>query len=197
LAENIKPHFYMPQAFSPWGNGHLVARTTGMPMSVAESVRKAILEIDAAQPVANVRTLEEVIAASVAQRRLILTLLGGFAGAALLLAAIGLYGVIAYAVSQRTREIGVRMALGATRSNVLGLVVRQGMLLAGIGVLLGVVGALGLTRVLTKMLYEVEPTDPMTFVGVSLILVLVALAACLLPARRASKVDPMVALRWE
>ncbi len=196
-AEGIKPHFYMPQAFSPWGNGHLVVRTAVAPMSLAEGVRKAILEVDASQPVANVRTMEEGIAASVAQRRFILMLLSGFAGAALLLAAIGLYGVVAYAVSQRTREIGIRMALGATRDKVLGLVLRQGMLLTGMGIVLGVGGALGLTHVLRNMLYEVKANDPLTFTCVSLMLVLVALFASWLPARRAAKLDPMEALRYE
>jgi len=197
LGESVRPSVYRPLAFIWSGNGHLVVRTTGAPLGMAESVRKTILEVDPSQPVANVRTMEEVIAASVAQRRFILMLLGGFAGAALLLAGIGLYGVIAYAVSQRTREIGIRMALGATRSAVLALVLRQGMKLAGIGVLLGTAGGLGLTRVLTGFLYEVKPTDPATFVSVSLILTLVAVLACWLPARRAAKVDPMEALRYE
>ena|SRR5205807_7261445 len=169
----------------------------GGPLALTESVRQSILQIDPDQPVSDIRTLENVIGSSVAQRRLILLLLGGFAGVALLLAAIGLYGVIAYTISQRTREIGVRMALGATRSNVLGLVLRQGMLLAVIGVALGLVGALGMTRVLTNLLYGVKPTDPVTFVAVSLVLLLVSLAACWLPARRAARVDPVEALRHE
>jgi ABC-type antimicrobial peptide transport system permease subunit len=115
----------------------------------------------------------------------------------LLLAAIGLYGVIAYTVSQRTREIGIRMALGANRGDVVALVLRQGMKLAGIGIVVGIAGALGLTRVLTKLLYEVKPNDPLTFAGVSLVLLCVAVLASWLPARRAGKVDPMVALRTE
>ena len=197
LAETVRPLFYRPQAFSYWGYGYLVVRTMGGPLALTESVRQSILQIDPDQPVSDIRTLENVIGSSVAQRRLILLLLGGFAGVALLLAAIGLYGVIAYTISQRTREIGVRMALGATRSNVLGLVLRQGMLLAVIGVALGLVGALGMTRVLTNLLYGVKPTDPVTFVAVSLVLLLVSLAACWLPARRAARVDPVEALRHE
>jgi putative ABC transport system permease protein len=137
------------------------------------------------------------MAALVAQRRFVLLLLAGFAGAALLLAAIGLYGVIAYTVSQRTREIGIRMALGAQRGDVLALMLRQGMQLVGIGVALGAACAFGLTRFLANMLYEVKPTDPSTFVGVSLVLVLVALLAAWLPARRAASVNPAAALRSE
>ncbi|HEU0009036.1 MAG TPA: FtsX-like permease family protein, partial [Verrucomicrobiae bacterium] len=198
LAKPVRPLVY--RLHSPLDtprNATLVVRTRGDPKAFARSVHRAILEIDPAQPVANVRTLEEVISASVAQRRLTLVLLGSFAGVALLLTAIGLYGVIAYVVTQRTREIGIRMALGANRGSVLALVLRQGMTLAVLGVALGVPAALGLTRVLTSLLYEVKPGDPLTVSGVSLILLLVALLACWLPARRAAKVDPMEALRYE
>jgi predicted permease len=200
LAESVRPLFYRPQSSGSenWTTGaNLVVRTSTPPREMAQSIRQAILAVDPDQPVANVRTMEDVIAASVGQRRFVLMLLGVFAGSALLLAAIGLYGVIAYAVSQRTREIGIRIALGADRSNVLGLVLYQGMKLAAMGILLGVIGALGLTRVLRSLLYEIKPTDPLTFVGVSLILLLVALFASWLPAQRAARVDPMVALRYE
>jgi len=194
LGESARACVYRPQAAAR-SAANLVVRTTGAPLAMADSVRKAILEVDPSQPVANIRTMEDVLAASMARRRFTMTLLGGFAGAALLLAAMGLYGVIAYAVSQRTREIGIRMALGASRGTVLALVLRQGLTLAGIGVALGVPAALGLTRVLSNFLYEVKPGDPMTFAGVSVILLLVALLASWLPARRAARVDPMVALR--
>jgi predicted permease len=198
LGEKPRPCVYRPSAFNFLGTGgNLVIRTSIAPLAITESVRKAILEIDPSLPVAEVRTMEEVVAASVAQRKFILTMLGGFSAVAMLLAAIGLYGVIAFAVSQRTREIGIRIALGARRDDVLGLILGQGMKLAGIGVVLGIVGALGLTRVLASLLYEVKPTDPVTLIGVSLVLLTVALAASWLPARRAMNVDPMEALRCE
>jgi len=197
LGKDVRPCVYRPQAFSFMSSGNLMVRTTGAPLALAESVRKAVLETDLNQPVANLRTMEQALASSLAERRFILLLLGGFAGAALLLAAIGLYGVIAFAVSQRTREIGIRMALGASRRNVLQLVLGSGMKLVGIGIVLGGVAALGLTRVLTKLLYGVEPTDPATFTCVALLLLLVSLFASLLPARRAARVDPMEALRSE
>jgi putative ABC transport system permease protein len=192
------PTVYRPTSFSFFGGGgYLVVRTAGAPLAMAESVRKAILEVDPNQPVAKVRTMEEVIATSLAPRRFILTVLGGFAAAALLLAAIGLYGVIAYYVSLRTREIGIRMALGATRGHAISVVLRQGMRLVGIGVLLGIAGSIGLTRVLVNMLYGIEATDPLTFSTVSLLLAGIGLLACWLPARRAAKINPMEALRYE
>lgn len=197
LAEEARPCVYRPQAYSFMESGNLLVRTADAPMALTEAVRKAVLEIDPNQPVANVRTLENAIAGSLSQRRFVLVLLAGFAGVALLLAAIGLYGVIAYAVTQRTREIGIRMALGATRRDVQSLVVGHGMKLAVIGLVLGLAGAMGLTRVLGRMLYEVKPTDPATFAGVTLVLLGVALFSCWLPARRAARVDPMVALRSE
>ncbi|MBX3733769.1 MAG: ABC transporter permease [Verrucomicrobiae bacterium] len=195
LGKEVRSCVYRPQAYSFMGSGNLLVRTAIAPLALAETVRKAVLEIDPDQPVANIQTMENAIAGSLSQQRFVLVLLAGFAGAALLLAAIGLYGIIAYAVTQRTREIGIRMALGASRRDVLGLVVSHGMKLAAVGLVLGLAGAFGLTRVLVRMLYEVKPTDPATFAGVSLVLLGVALFACWLPARRAARVDPMVALR--
>ena len=197
LAQDARPCVYRPQAFSFLSSGNLLVRTTAAPLALAETVRKAVLEIDPSQPVANIRSMEEALAGSMAERRFILLLLGGFAGTALLLAAIGLYGVIAFAVSQRTREIGIRMALGASRRSVLRLVLGSGMKLVGIGIAVGGAAALGLTRLLGRMLYDVEPTDPATFASVALLLLLVSLFASLLPARRAARVDPIVALRSE
>lgn len=180
-----------------WNSASLVVRTAGEPQAVAESVRKAILELDPEQPVANVRTLAEVVARSVGDRRLTALLLGLFACSALALAAVGLYGVVAYAVVQRTREIGIRVALGANRGDVVRLMLSQGMLLVGLGLVLGLAGAFGLTPLLRSMLYEVKPADPVSFAVVSLVLLLVAFLASWFPARRAARVDPMVALRAE
>ena len=164
--------------------------------SLFDSIRRVVQSQNSQNVIFGPQTMNEVIADSLAARRFSMILLDAFAVVALLLAGIGIYGVLAYAVSQRTREIGIRMALGATRGHMLRLALRHGMVLAGIGVVLGIGGALGLTRFLTKLLYEVKPTDPLTFVGVSLLLLLVALLASWVPARRAAKVDPMEALRY-
>jgi putative ABC transport system permease protein len=197
LNRDAQPIVYRPVPQDSWNGGTLVVRTTVTPMALAETVRKAILEIDSEQPVANIRPLADVVAGSMSDRRLTVTLLAVFAAAALVLAAIGLYGVIAYAVGQRTREFGIRVALGATKGDVLGLVLRRGLVLTGIGIAAGVAGSLALTGLLTRYLFEVKPTDPVTFVEVSLLLLAVALFASWLPARRAAKVDPMIALRCE
>jgi predicted permease len=188
---------YLPQVFSGLGSRRLMVRTRVPPLTLANAIRNEILALDPDQPVSNLRTLGQVVRASFADRRLMLTLLGLFAGAALLLAAVGLYGVMAYSVGQRTREIGIRVALGAQRSEVLTLVVRQGMRLAAVGVALGLAGAFVLTRVLASLLFGVTARDPATFAGVLLLLGAAALLACWLPARRAMKVDPIVALRYE
>jgi putative ABC transport system permease protein len=195
LAAPTRPMMYRPLAASPFPDRTLVARTSAPPGTLIEPIRRAVLEADPEQPVANARTLEEVVARSVAQRRLVLGVLVLFAGGALLLAGIGLYGVVAYVVSQRTREIGVRMAVGASRRDVLGLFVGQGMRLAAVGIVLGVAGSAGLTRLLASQLYGVQPTDPATFASVALLLAAVTFAACWLPARRAARLDPMSALR--
>jgi ABC-type antimicrobial peptide transport system permease subunit len=184
--------------YFPWGgNGSFIVRTRVAPLSLAGPIRKAILEVDGDQPVSNMRTLEQDIARSVAPRRQTWTLLALFALLALGLAALGLYGVLAHAVALRRQEIGIRMALGAQRNDVLQLVLRNGMGLTLLGGILGLVGALGLTRVLRNQLYQVGPTDPSTFAAVTLLLGLLAFFACLIPARRATNVDPMVALRHE
>lgn len=187
---------YVPQAFSSLPCS-LVVRTKVPPLTLGETIRNEILKLDPDQPISNVRTLEQVVANSVSQRRLMFVLLGLFAGAAMLLAAIGLYGVLAYSVSQRTREIGIRMALGAQRGDALLQVMKQGLKLTILGVSVGLVGAFALTRVLAHLLFGVTPRDPITFAAVALLLVAVALLACYIPARRATKVDPMVALRYE
>ena len=166
-------------------------------MSLGGAVRREIQAIDPDQPVAAVRTMNDWIDLSVAGARYRTMLLGIFAGVALLLASTGIYGVMSYSVAQRTHEIGVRMALGARRWDVLKLVIRQGMLLVVIGVILGLFGAFALTRVMSSLVFGVTTKDPVTFAAVALVLTLVALIACYIPARRATKVDPLVALRYE
>jgi putative ABC transport system permease protein len=175
----------------------LAVRSDAEPEALVSAVRNAVSEIDPAQPVFNVKTMEAVVADSVSDRRLNMLLLGIFAAVALTLAMIGIYSVMSYTVSQHTREIGVRMALGARPMDVLKLVVGQGMGLTLVGVALGVAGAFGLTRLMATLLYGVTATDPLTFVIVSALLGAVALLACCVPARRATKVDPMIALRCE
>jgi len=175
----------------------LAVRTDGDPRALATEVRNVVRDVDADQPVFQIQTLEEAFATGMAPQRLAALLLAGFAAVALLLAMIGIYGVVAYSAAQRTREIGLRMALGAKPIDVLKLVLGQGMVLMLIGVGIGLAGALALTRVMSTLLYGVRPTDPPTFVCVSLLLGGAVLLASYIPARRAMKVDPMVALRYE
>jgi len=175
----------------------LAVKTTGDPTSLAPLIRNEVLQIDKDQPISNVETMENIVAATVAPQKFATWLLGIFAGSAMLLAAIGIYGVMAYSVTQRTHEIGIRMALGAARGDVLRMVVVQGMKLALLGVGIGIIGAVVLTRLMSSLLYGVSATDPLTYGGVSLLLAGVAFLACLIPARRATRVDPMVALRYE
>jgi putative ABC transport system permease protein len=197
LTTETGPQVYVPRSQSPFVGMIFVVRTEVAPLSILSAARKEISEIDKDLPIYDVKTLEQYFAQSVGQPQFFTTLLGIFAALALLLAAVGLYGVISQSAVQRTHEIGVRMALGANKREVLTLVVGQGFKLTLIGVAIGVSGALALTRLLSTLLYDVQPTDPVTFVLVSLLLVLVALLACYIPARRATRVDPMVALRYE
>jgi putative ABC transport system permease protein len=172
----------------------LVIRTAGDPAAFVPMLRRELQALDKDQPIYNVRTMEEVVRTSLGTRRVSMLLFSVFAGAALLLAAVGIYGVMAYSVTQRTHEIGIRMALGAQAGDVLRLVVRQGMTLVLIGIVVGVAGALGLTRVIANLLFGVNAADPVTFVAISLLLAAVAFLACYLPARRAARLDPMNAL---
>jgi putative ABC transport system permease protein len=189
------PMMYLPTLVTGWTN--LTIRLTGSPMNLAAAVRKEVLAIDRDQPIAAVRMMDDVLSNSVAAERYRSLLLGLFAAAALLLAAVGIYGVIAYSAAQRTRELGVRMALGAQSKDVLKLVIGQGLKLALAGVLLGVAGALALTRLVNSLLFGVSATDPLTFAAIALLITFVAALACLIPAWRATKIDPMVALRYE
>ncbi len=198
LTETPIPHFDVPalqRGYQAYTN--LVIRVKGRGADSISAVRGELLALDSSLPVSEIKTMSEQIGNALAAMRLASTLVGIFGVVALALAAIGLYGVMAYAVAHRTREIGVRMALGAQMGDVLKLVVKQGMKLTIIGVGLGLGAAYGLTRTIASFLYGVSPTDLLTFVVISLVLAGVALGACFVPARRAAKVDPMVALGYE
>jgi putative ABC transport system permease protein len=185
---------YVPNAQARENFMGLVIRTAGDPAAFATTLRHEVQALDKDQPIYNVRTMDDVVMNSLGTRRVSMQLFAVFAIAALLLAAIGIYGVMAYTVTQRTQEIGIRMALGAQRSDVLGLVVRQGMTLAAIGVVAGLAGAFSLTRVMASLLFNVRPDDPTTYLAISFLLIVVAFLACYLPARRAAKLDPAIAL---
>jgi putative ABC transport system permease protein len=175
----------------------LVARAAGDPSNLTSAIRDAVLQIDKEQPIADIRTLDRILSTSIAQQRFSMLLLGVFAAVAMLLAAVGIYGVLSYSVTQRTHEVGIRMALGAGRRDVLRLMMGHGMLLTLIGVATGLAAAFALTRLMSALLFDVSATDPMTFGLIALLLVTVALLACWVPARRATKVDPLIALQCE
>jgi putative ABC transport system permease protein len=197
LDGQASPEMFWSQAQRPRSATILVIRTEREPAALASAVRAAIREVDPDQPVARIRTLERIVDQSVAPQRVTMLLLGAFAALALVLAGTGLYGVMSYLVAQRTHEIGLRMALGAQPGDVLRLVVRQGLTLALLGAAIGVGGALALTRLMSSLLFGVTTRDPAVFVSSPVVLVAVALAACFLPARRASLADPLAALRHE
>jgi putative ABC transport system permease protein len=197
LNQDSRPTMYFSQQQYPERRMSLVVRTAADPMSLATAIRSEIHALDGDLAASNVMTMEQLVSASLAEPRFVLLLLGVFAGAALVLSVIGVYGVVSYSVSQRRHEIGVRMALGAQMRDVLKLVVQQGMILVGGGVALGLVGAFACSRVMESLLFSVSATDLATFAATAMVLAGVALGACLVPARRATKVDPMVALRYE
>jgi putative ABC transport system permease protein len=198
LEAAAEPEFYLPFAQVPARRMNLIVRSNGASVaSMTTALRGAIAALDKDQTIWQTRTLDQLVAQAVAGRRFNMVLLGLFAALALVLAALGIYGVMAYSVTRRTHEIGVRIALGAQVSDVLRLVIGQGMTLAGIGVLLGLAGAFAVTRAIRSLLYNVSATDPITFFGLALLLAGIAFVACYIPARRAAKVDPMVALRYE
>jgi putative ABC transport system permease protein len=188
---------YLPAAQDPTPLTGLAIRTNADPKGLAAAVRREIRLVDRGVPITDVRTMEEVLDREVFQRRVQMLLLSIFAAVALLLASLGIYGVLAYLVSQRTQEIGIRMALGASPLDVLLAVAGQGMALSVTGIAVGVAAALALTRVVSKLLFGIAASDPATFLAVSLLLLLVALAACYVPARRAMRIDPILALREE
>ena len=194
------PAVYTPfsQSDEGWKRFMTIAiRTRDEPAGLIEEVKKQIWSVDGQIPVSDVHAMNDLIAVSLAQQRFNMLLLGLFAALALILAAVGIYGAMAYAVNQRRHEIGIRIALGARRSDVLRIVLGDGAKIALFGITSGIAGALVLTRLMASLLFEVKPTDPATFAGVAILLALVALAACYIPARRAMRVDPMVALRYE
>jgi predicted permease len=205
LEENILPHVYAPMMAAEIPllqriggvSVTLSARASRDSAAIAPALQSAVWSLDRQLPVTDLMTMEQVVSRATSARRFTLTLVFAFAAAALLLAAVGLYGVIAYAVTQRTQEIGIRIALGATTGAVLRLVIKRGMTPALLGLMLGLTGALALTRLVKSLLFGVSPTDPLTFLAVAVLLAGVALLACYLPARRAAKVDPMIALRHE
>ena len=198
LDSEPRPEIYLPLGQGAWPRMFVAVRArAGDPLALLPSVQQVIWSVDRGVALGSVRTMEDTIARSLLKRKFSMTLLSIFASVGVALAGIGLYGVMSYSVSQRTRELGIRIALGAQRSDVLRLVVREGMFLAGVGVVVGITSSLGLTRVLASLLFGVRATDLSTFAIVSMLLLAVALLACWLPARRATAVDPMVALRRE
>src|SRR6185436_10298896 len=178
-------------------SGFLIVRSNAGTETMVPSLRAAVLAIDKNMAIYNIKTMEKVVSDSIAQPRFNMVLLAIFAGLALILASVGIYGVMSYSVTQRTQELGVRMALGAQRRDIFSLVLKQGIILALIGVAIGLAGAIGLSKALASVLYGISATDPVTFILVAVIMVAVALVACFFPARKATKVDPLTAMRYE
>jgi putative ABC transport system permease protein len=201
LGAEAQSEMYLPyrqaDAVLPVFQLSVVLRTAGEPQTQVSALRSVLADINPNQPLVRVRTMEDNISASVAQPRFRTWLIGIFAGLALVLAGIGIYGVMSYAVAQRTNEIGIRMTLGAKPGDVFRKIAGEALRLALIGVFVGLIAGFALTRVLKSFLYGISPSDPLTFAGVAALLISVALAACFFPARRATRVDPIVALRYE
>jgi predicted permease len=192
-----EPSYYWPITQEPYPELHLAVRISNNSLSMVEAVRREVTSLSKDVAISDVKPLETIAAAALAGRRFTLLIIGLFALVAMALAAIGIYGVMSYLVLQRTREIGIRLALGAQGSDVLRLVLKQGMMLAVLGIALGMAGAFALTRSMESLLFGVRPSDPLTFISISALLALVALVACWIPARRAMKTDPLEALRHE
>jgi predicted permease len=195
LAKDAQPEMYLPMAQAPVPVADLAVKTEGDPLRLANAIRGQVLAIDRDQPVSAIRTMEEIVEMSIGQQRAAMLLLGSFAGVAWLLAVIGIYGVIAYSVVQRTQEVGIRRALGAQENDILRLVIAQGLGLTLTGVGFGVAGALALTRLAQSLFFHTSPTDPATFAAIVLLFVIVALLASYIPARRATRIDPITSLR--
>ena len=197
LDEEADMTAYRPFLQDPWWSMALLVRTNSEPTQLSAAIRNEVRAIDQEQPVYNIKTMEQIVDESISPKRLTMLMLAFFACGALILAAIGIYAVMSYSVTSRSHEIGIRMALGAQPRDILTMIIKQGLVLTLIGVGLGLIGALALTRAMTEMLYGVKATDPLTFGGIALLLSIVAFIACYVPARRATRVDPMVALRYE
>ncbi|MEN3330906.1 MAG: hypothetical protein V7641_271 [Blastocatellia bacterium] len=197
LESSSQEELYVPYAQNPWAFMTLVARTQAEPKDIAAALKSEVWAIDRDQPIDRIKSVEELVADSVSRPRFYARLLGLFAALAMILAAVGIYGVISYSVSQRTHEIGIRMALGAQQRDVLLLIIKQGLMPTLIGIAIGLTAAAGLTHLMASLVFGVSVTDPLTFIAVSLLLVGIALLACYIPARRAARVDPLIALRYE
>jgi putative ABC transport system permease protein len=197
MRDTTRALVYVPYGQNPWGIGIVTVRTAGNPLGAIGTMRRELAAIDPNIALAEITTMEAAAARSIAGDRMMAVLLSAFAFLALALAAVGIFGVLSYTIAQRTRELGVRLALGAQKSDVLTLVVRETtpMVVTGIGIGLGI--GLGVTQLMRSILFEIQPTDPVTFIGVPILLALVGLLAALMPARRAARVDPLIALRGE
>jgi predicted permease len=191
------PYLQRDQQTMGWAPSFLIVRAKGDPLALAAAVRDQVWSVSHDQPISNIQTMDEVIQGSFKQSSFALTILVIFASLALLLAALGIYGVMSYLVAQRTNEIGIRMALGANRKDVMNLILKHGVMLAMVGVLIGIVASFVLTRLMSDLLFGVSPTDPATFIIIPVILISVAFISCFFPARSATKVDPIVALKYE